>query len=228
MIRPSSRRKHQAILTAAEQVFLRDGYVGANMDDLAALSQVSKQTVYKHFGSKEALFIELVRTMTTLAGNDVHDEVPDPATIEELSAFLADYAERQLTAVLTPRILQLRRLVIGEVTRFPELGEVLWESGPRRAMTAMAARFSRLMTTGWLWVDEPDTAASFFNWLVMSEPLNKAMLLGDRAIPTPDNLRCHCDEAARVFLSAYGSNDSTAKFTLRSRKSKSMSKFSSS
>ena len=102
LARPSSVRKHQAILAAAEQVFLRDGYLGANMDELAALSQVSKQTVYKHFGSKEALFIELVSTMTTLAGNEVHDEVPDPAAADELPTFLEKYAERQLNAVLTP------------------------------------------------------------------------------------------------------------------------------
>jgi TetR/AcrR family transcriptional regulator, mexJK operon transcriptional repressor len=230
MLRPSSKRKHQAILAAAEQIFLRDGYFGANMDDLAVLSQVSKQTVYKHFGSKEALFIELVRTMTTLAGNDVHDEVPDPATAEELPEFLAAYAERQLTAVLTPRILQLRRLVIGEATRFPELGEVLWESGPRRAMNAMSACFNRLTDAGWLLVEEPDTAASFFNWLVMSEPLNKTMLLGDQAIPVLDSLRRHCAEVARVFLSAYGcnDNDSTGKFTTRSKIKQSTSKSSKS
>jgi TetR/AcrR family transcriptional regulator, mexJK operon transcriptional repressor len=204
MVRPSSKRKHQAILAAAEQVFLRDGYVGANMDELAVLSQVSKQTIYKHFGSKEALFIELVRSMTTIAGNNILDEIPDPATVEELSQFLAAYAKRQLTAVLTPRILQLRRLVIGEVARFPELGEVLWNNGPHRAMTSMATRLRRLMVIGWLLVEEPETAASFFNWLVMSEPLNKAMLLGDKAIPDADSLHSHCIEVARVFLSAYG------------------------
>ena len=208
LARPSSVRKHQAILAAAEQVFLRDGYLGANMDELAALSQVSKQTVYKHFGSKEALFIELVSTMTTLAGNEVHDEVPDPAAADELPTFLEKYAERQLNAVLTPRILQLRRLVIGEVARFPELGQVLWDRGPRRAMTSMAARFSRLAMKGWL-RDDTATAATFFNWLIMSGPLNQAMLLGDQAAPDAVGLRRHCAEVARIFLAAYGRNDST-------------------
>jgi TetR/AcrR family transcriptional repressor of mexJK operon len=209
LARPSSVRKHQAILEAAEQIFLRDGYLGANMDELAALSQVSKQTVYKHFGSKEALFIELVSTMTTLAGDELHDQVPDPTAVAELSTFLEKYAERQLNAVLTPRILQLRRLVIGEVARFPELGQVLWDRGPRRAMTSMAARFSRLAANGWLRVDEPATAASFFNWLIMSGPLNQAMLLGDQATPDPASLRHHCAEVARVFLAAYGRNHTT-------------------
>lgn len=208
VVRPSSLRKHRAILDAAEEVFLRDGYLGANMDELAALSRVSKQTIYKHFGSKQALFIELVTTMTTTAGDHVHDEVPDPPTVDALPAFLEDYAERQLRAVLSPRILQLRRLVIGEVARFPGLGQALWDSGPARATTSMTGRFGRLAAKGWLRVEDAATAASFFNWLVMSEPLNHAMLLGDRAAPDAAGLSRHCTEAARVFLAAYGSTTS--------------------
>ena len=55
-----SARKRRAILDAATEVFLKSGYLGTNMDEIAALSSVSKQTVYKHFSSKEALFIEIV------------------------------------------------------------------------------------------------------------------------------------------------------------------------
>ena len=58
-------------------MFLRSGYLGTNMDELAARSQVSKQTVYKHFGSKEALFVELVTSMTDAASSSVHNEIPD-------------------------------------------------------------------------------------------------------------------------------------------------------
>jgi AcrR family transcriptional regulator len=202
--RPSSLRKHQAILAAAEEVFLRDGYLGANMEEVAAQSGVSKQTVYAHFGSKEALFVELVTSMTTVAGDGVHDEVADPSHRDDLPAFLAEYAYRQLSVVLTPRILSLRRLVIGEAARFPELGAALWASGPERAMRSMAARFARLDAAGWLRAEHPETAASFFNWLVMSEPLNAAMILGDAAVPGERELREHCVEAVRVFLAAYG------------------------
>lgn len=58
---------------------------------------------------------------------------------------------------------------------------------------------------GLLRIDDPKTAASHFNWLVMSEPLNRAMLLGDGAIPKPAALRRHVAESVRVFLAAYGS-----------------------
>lgn len=200
----SSARKHSAILNAAIKVFLRGGYLGANMDEIAALSEVSKQTIYKHFSSKEALFVEIVTSMTDAASATVHNEIPEVAEGQDIAGFLQMYAHRQLTVVLTPRLMQLRRLVIGEVSRFPELAKVLYERGPQRAITALAKTFERLAARGLLAIDDPLIAASHFNWLVMSEPLNKAMLLGDEAIPTPPALRRHAAEAVRVFLAAYG------------------------
>lgn len=199
-----SARKRQAILDAAEDAFLKGGYLGTNMDELAAQSGVSKQTVYKHFGSKEALFVELVTTMTDEAGDRVHNEVPDPADEAELANYLQTYAERQLAIVMTPRLLQLRRLVIGEVGRFPALATALYESGPKRAMSALAMVFERLSDRGLLEIDDPSVAASQFNWLIMSAPLNETMLLGDAAIPNTAKLHSHAAEGVRFFLAAHG------------------------
>lgn len=200
-----SVRKRRAILDAATEVFLKSGYLGTNMDEIAALSAVSKQTVYKHFSSKEALFIEIVGGMTTGAGDAVHNEMPQLGPDEDVAAYLVEYALRQLTVVLTPRIMQLRRLVIGEVTRFPELARVLYERGPARAMATLALIFQQLGERGLLTIDDPNVAASHFNWLIMSAPLNQAMLLGDEAIPSQAELRRNAEAGVRVFLAAYGS-----------------------
>jgi AcrR family transcriptional regulator len=199
-----SARKRKAILDAATEVFLKSGYLGANMDEIAALSGVSKQTVYKHFASKEALFIEIVTSMTDNAGDVVRNEVAELDEGGDMAEYLVDYAYRQLKVVLTPRIMQLRRLVIGEVSRFPELARVLYERGPARALAALGAMFERLAARGLLTIEDPAVAASHFNWLVMSAPLNQAMLLGDEAIPKPAELRRHAKEGVRVFLAAYG------------------------
>ena len=199
-----SQRKRRAILNAATEVFLRSGYLGTNMDEIAAASEVSKQTVYKHFASKEALFIEIVNSMTNAAGDTVHNQIPELEEGGDVASYLVDYATRQLTVVLTPPIMQLRRLVIGEVGRFSELGKVLYERGPARAIGMLAALFERLAKRGVLAVDDANMAASQFNWLVMSEPLNRIMLLGDDAIPKAAELRRHAKEGVRVFLAAYG------------------------
>jgi AcrR family transcriptional regulator len=199
-----SARKRRAILDAATEVFLDNGYLGTNMDEIAARSAVSKQTVYKHFASKEALFIEIVSGMTDDTGDLVHNSFPPFGEEGDVAGYLRAYALRQLTVVLTPRVMQLRRLVIGEVGRFPDLARVLYERGPMRAMTELAALFERLSAQGLLTVDDPRSAASHFNWLVMAEPLNRAMLLGDDAIPTEADLRRHAEAGVHVFLAAYG------------------------
>lgn len=199
-----SARKRQAILDAATEVFLKRGYLGANMDDIAALSAVSKQTVYKHFASKEALFVEIVSSMTNEAGDRVLNEISEPGNGDDSTEYLRDYAYRQLTVVLTPRLMQLRRLVIGEVSRFPDPAKVLYERGPMRALAELAGSFERLAERGLLEIDEAMIAASHFNWLVMSAPLNQAMLLGDDAIPGEAERRRHAEEGVRVFLAAYG------------------------
>lgn len=199
-----SARKREAILEAATEVFLKSGYLGTNMDEIAALSHVSKQTVYKHFSSKEALFIEIVTGMTDTTGDAVHDHFPPLGENDDLASYLEAYAYRQLTIVVTPRIMQLRRLVIGEVSRFPELARVLYEHGPGRALGILAGLFEQLDAQGRLAVDDPVMAANHFNWLVMSAPLNQAMLLGDHAIPGEAELRRYAHEGVRVFLAAYG------------------------
>jgi TetR/AcrR family transcriptional repressor of mexJK operon len=199
-----SAQKRQAILEAATEVFLEKGYLATNMDEIAALAAVSKQTVYKNFPNKESLFLGIVRGMTDQTSDSVHNEMPDLAEGEDVADYLRRYADRQLTIVLTPRVMQLRRLVIGEVGRFPELAKALFDSGPKRAMAAFAAKLKRLADRGVLAIDDPDLAASQFNWLIMGEPLNRAMLLGDAAIPDRAALRRHAAAAVRVFLASYG------------------------
>jgi TetR/AcrR family transcriptional repressor of mexJK operon len=199
-----SERKHKAILDAATEVFLQNGYLGTNMDDIAARSAVSKQTVYKHFESKEALFVEIVTSMVSVAGDRVLDKVPEFRDGTDLAEYLLNYAYQQLTVVLTPRLMQLRRLVIGEVSRFPELAKVLYERGPQRAMATLTATFTVLVERGLLEAEEPSVAASHFNWLIMAEPVNQVMLLGDSAIPKAEALRRHATRGVKVFMAAYG------------------------
>lgn len=199
-----TERIRAGIIAGAEQVFLRDGFVGASMDDVARLAGSSKQTVYKHFGSKEALFIDLVTSMTVTTGDPVGHEAADASgdPAESLTAL----AIEMLDAVLTPRILRLRRLVIGEANRFPELGRALFEHGPARAMAGVERRFAAWTRSGSLPAHDTSTAAEQYNWLVMGAPLNAAMLLGDDAILTAEQRQAHARTAVDALLRSIGAS----------------------
>jgi TetR/AcrR family transcriptional regulator, mexJK operon transcriptional repressor len=144
-----------------------------------------------------------VSRVTNHASDRIHNQMPDLAEGEDVADYLRRYAHRQLAIVLTPRVMQLRRLVIGEVGRFPELAKALFDGGPKRAIAAFAATLKRLADRGVLTIRDPGVAASQFNWLIMGEPLNRAMLLGDDAIPGRAALRRHAAAGVSVFLASY-------------------------
>jgi len=199
-----SARKNRAILEAATTVFLRNGYLGTSMDEVAALAGVSKQTIYKHFADKERLFCEIVIGTVDEASDPVSDEVLQLNDSGDVEADLRELARRELALVIQPRMLQLRRLVIGEAGRFPELGRTFYERGPGRTVAALATAFERLAERGMLQLEDPLLAAAHFNWLVVSIPLNEAMLCGHDEPPAPVDLDRYADAGVRVFLAAYG------------------------
>ena len=196
-------RKHGAILEAATTLFLRSGYRGTSMDEIAALAGVSKQTVYKHFADKERLFSEIVVSTVSEVSDPVYEEVLKLEDSGDVEADLRGLARRLLGRVMQPRILQLRRLVIGEAGRFPELGRVFYEQGPGRTIGALASAFQSLAERGVLQLDDPVLAAAHFNWLVMSVPLNRAMFLGEDHPPERAELDRYADAGVRAFLAAY-------------------------
>lgn len=197
------RHNREKIVAAAESVFLRHGFLGTNMDTVAETAGVSKQTVYAHFRSKEALFIEVVESMTGGAAHQLREDIEEPLDNRPVRDYLLELASEQLTVVMTPRLMQLRRLVIGEAERFPELGKSLYENGPQKSIDKLARAFAHYTAIGQLNTPDPVAAARQFNWMLMGEPTNRAMLLGDAGIPGKSQLKAHARETVRVFLCAF-------------------------
>jgi TetR/AcrR family transcriptional regulator, mexJK operon transcriptional repressor len=198
-----SARKRRAILEAATTTFLSKGYLGTSMDEIAARAQVSKQTVYKHFADKQSLFTEIVTGTVNEISDPVYDEVVQLADSGDLEADLRDLARRLVARVMQPRLLELRRLVIAEAGRFPELGRAFYERGPGRTIAALASVFEQLAAGGALRLDDPALAAAHFNWLIMSAPVNQAMMLGSDSIPGRRELNRYADAGVAAFLAAY-------------------------
>jgi TetR/AcrR family transcriptional regulator, mexJK operon transcriptional repressor len=199
-------RKRRAILDAATTLFLHDGYQATSMDQIAAAAAVSKQTVYKQFADKQSLFREIVADTVAEVADPVAQQVASLRDSSDLEADLLDLAHALLAQVIQTRVMQLRRLVIAEAGRFPDLGRLFYERGPGRTIAALATAFQHLAARGALQADDPQTAAEHFNWLVMSAPVNRVMLCGDTELPDRASLSHCADAGTRAFLAAYGPN----------------------
>jgi hypothetical protein len=145
-----------------------------------------------------------VEALVKTASDPVYEAVRGLRVSGDLEVELRAVARRQLELVIEPRLMQLRRLVIAEATRFPELGKVFFDQGPRRTIDALAHTFRHLAERGLLRIDDPVTAASQFNWLVMGAPVNAAMLLGLDKPPRPTELDRWATAGVKTFLAAFG------------------------
>jgi len=199
-------RKRRAILAAATEVFLQHGYLGASMDEVAAKAGVSKQTVYKQFENKERLFAEIVLgTSDQLMDGLVQAYADTLEGATDAREALRAMARRLLDSLTAGSVLQLRRLVIAEADRFPEVCGAWFNTGFERSLEALGEALTRLTERGLLReLDDPTLAAYQFAGLVMYKPMNRAMFAGTHAGPVAGELDQLADQAVDVFLAAYG------------------------
>lgn len=135
----------------------------ATMDDVATVAGVGKQTVYRHFKSKEALFVGLVSSMCAQVGEfligaqDTQPGRSPEAELRELGGMLAQI-------LTTPDNLRLYRAIVAEAERLPELGRVFHENGAK-VVRAFAAKILHKR------FDEPTAAlrAATFVQLVLGD-----------------------------------------------------------
>jgi TetR/AcrR family transcriptional regulator, mexJK operon transcriptional repressor len=152
MINATSRRpgrvldpaKGAAILDGARAVFMREGFAQGSMDAVAAEAGVGKQTIYRHFRSKEALVVALVEAM---CAPEVRE--PPPSSLparERLRELLLTFA----SGVAGPDSVRLYRAIVAEADRMPGLGRLFWEAGPRQVRAVIAQ----------LWAEDHDPATA--------------------------------------------------------------------
>jgi TetR/AcrR family transcriptional repressor of mexJK operon len=196
-------RRHREIREAAIGAFLVSGYDGTTMEEIAVRAGVSKQTVYKHFTDKQHLFADIVLSttddMSALIGI-IAEKLPATTDLARELTFLA---ETFLVALMQPRVLRLRRLVITSADRFPEISSAWYEKGFERVLAALASSFRALADRELLAVNDVAAAAEHFVGMLFWIPVNKAMFTGDDDYAATHDLVPVARTAVSAFLSAY-------------------------
>ena len=198
-----SARKRAAVQAAATALFLRQGYPGTTMDQVAAQAGVSKPTVYRFYADKEQLLTAIVLGTLDQAGGPFRRQLAALAQTSQLEADLLVVARRYLATVLQPAVLQLRRLVIGAAHQLPGLARAYYDRAPEQTMQALADSFGQLRDRGLLRPCDPAMAASHFALLVLGHALDRSMFCGDAEFSAAEqDARARAGTAA--FLAAYG------------------------
>ncbi|RXR08832.1 TetR/AcrR family transcriptional regulator [Pseudoxanthomonas composti] len=198
--RPKDLAKRSAILEAAKTLFLRDGFAGTSMDQIAGEAGVSKLTVYSHFGDKEHLFAEAIQSKC-------RDLMPDELfEFDDLRGSLRQQLERIATAffdmVSSEEALSIHRMLLAPGNGDEGLRRIFWEAGPARTHAAFGAFLASHAAAGELDLPDAHIAAQQFFTLVKGE-LHSRLMCGLCEPLTAAERAQHLQSAIDMFLRAY-------------------------
>lgn len=199
-----STRKRRAIMEAATRLFLDKGYDSTTMDDIAKLAEVSKPTVYNHFADKEKLFANIVAATTRDIDAVVRSVTDHLAAARTPEKPLSELALRFLKALMQPELIRLRRLVIANAERFPEVARTWYEQGFDRVLAALAESFKKFAAAKMLQIDDPLAAAHHFVGLLLWIPINQLMFRARKRPITEREIENIVQSAIGAFLNGYG------------------------
>jgi len=191
--------KAESILAAARRTFLVSGFGAVSMDAIAREAGASKATLYAYFSSKEELFGAVVARESERFAQGFSAGELEPGDVE---ASLNAIAMRFLRLLLSPDVIAMNRIIIGEVARFPGLADVFWRAGPERVRVQLEGFLRRAAEAGTLDIADARLAAGQFASLVRGE-IHLQHLLG-LGSADPKAFAAAATGAVATFLKAFG------------------------
>jgi TetR/AcrR family transcriptional repressor of mexJK operon len=201
-LREGSPPKRAAILTAARELFLTDGFDRSSVDAVAARAEVSKRTVYDYFGDKRTLLQAVVdsvgQSLITTIRRTLDDTLTGVTEESRLEDALVAFAMTIATDMLgSAEYATLQRLVRAESGHLPHPDYNAMADTPDEAIAEHLAAFAG---AGLLDVPDPRLAADQFLALTFGVTLDR---LGSANAAEDDRVRPLVVEGVRTFLRAY-------------------------
>lgn len=192
-------RKYDQVIAGAREVFLREGFEGASVDQIARDAGVSKATLYSYFPDKQALFMAVLTSQCQMQSEQAMGiEILQRPVPEALYSI----AQSFLTFLMSDFSIQVFRVCVAESTRFPELGRAFYDSGPKQVLDQIAAYLGSEKVAQELKIDDPYMAADQFLQLCRADMLLRRILNVDTD-DSPEKMDRIARETLATFLARY-------------------------
>lgn len=196
--RPKSEQKREAIYSAATELFLSRGYDGVSMDQVAEAAGVSKQTVYSHFDSKEALFSACVHNRCTaheLGPELLNESLP-------LEDTLRRFARHFSNLLLSDESIRLQRLLCAQAESNPRLSALFFKAGPDSIKADLEHYLDQQVARGRLKIEDVRTACRQLLYMIQGERMKRALMNVPGGPDQAEHER-YVDDCVTLFLKAY-------------------------
>src|SRR5436305_14861076 len=137
-----AQQTRERLRAAAHRLFLQHGYLATNIDAILAEAGISsKETLYRHYANKEALFADVLShlTLSQPSFSEKLAILPTPHDLSSLRQILTLLAREILSMMSQPGYLPLVRMIIAEAARFPQLGTLFFSTVTQRGLGILIA-----------------------------------------------------------------------------------------
>lgn len=166
-------RRYNAILDAAEALFLEHGYDRTSLADIVRRSGGSLATLYDLFGNKQGL----LRAIAARWAGETAFRPLDPAATATMPTveILKCYAYRQSDAMQSPRAIALMRMLVSESLRDRDFAAGIYRDLHISAIDELAELFAGWVAAGKAKIDDPEAAAKLFLNIVFGDSMLNAL-----------------------------------------------------
>jgi len=195
---PRGERRRVELVDVAEKMFLERGFAETTMQMIAEAAGASKETLYRHFESKELLFAEVVGQKARQISGPPMTRGGSPQTV------LSELGSNLLRAIVTGQASFLFKTVVAETVRTPELGDLFYERGPGLTVERLTQYLADASGRGELHCDDPAMAARLFLGAVVSQFHLRRLVQSKWKSPTTGEIDRHIQAAVSMFLAEFG------------------------
>lgn len=194
--RPKDLEKRQRILNAAKSLFLKCGYQGSSMNQIAQEAGVTKLTVYNHFQDKANLFVcaiaatcdELIEAhpFNLQAGSDFH------------KAFVHT-CELALNIINLPEAIKLERLLVELAAEHNPLAQKFYQASHLRMNAVWENFFQQAIDLDFIGAEDLKTLTTLILSLLFGMRHHE-VLLGVRDVPTAEEKQQIILNSIEIFM----------------------------
>ena len=203
--------KDRAIVLAARDHFLRDGFAGTSMDAIAKSAGVSVKTIYSHFSNKDELFSKVMIAACT--DHLLSSELPPDPVLAERFAWFRDATQRGLMEagreylrhLLSEEQLALYRVVTRDADRFPDLGQQ-YHKNVARGRTGILVAYLRSVARTKSWTKRDATKDAALYEALLRIGIYEKVLHG-LVTANSETIKMHARSASKIMWKLLTTND---------------------
>ena len=163
-----------------------------------AASAIALEAVIDELDATDELFVAVIQHQCEIQQNQIFD-LPD----SDLRLYLTQLAGRFARLMMSEDVLTIHRIVVAEATRFPEIGEALYEAGPKRGKARLVAYLQQAMAEGRMKPTDPERAAEQAMELCLAG-MYRRRLWNVGPPPSDDEIDANVEAGVAMFMAAYG------------------------